>query len=135
MNKYRSILSLAAVMLVLFSSSSFMVGIHLCGGDVQNIALFAKADVCEMEKQLPPCHKQEPKPCCDDEVIIHEGESFKVTSTEISFVSNSAIEMVIPEVLISEVIPSSPVSNSHYCNYDPPLRADDLTVSLQVFLI
>lgn len=135
MNKYRSILSLAAAVLVLFSSSSFMVGIHLCGGDVQNIALFTKADVCEMEKQLSPCHRQEPRSCCDDEVIVHEGENFKVSSTEISVASIPAMEMVIPEVLISEVIPSSPVLNSHSFNYDPPLRAEDLTVSLQVFLI
>lgn len=135
MNKYRSILSLAAAVLVLFSSSSFMVGIHLCGGDVQNIALFTKADVCEMEKQLPPCHRQEPRSCCDDEVIVHEGENFKVSSTEISVASIPAMEMVLPDVIISEVIPSNPVQKFHYHNYDPPLRAENITIALQVFLI
>ena len=135
MNKYRSILSLAAVVLVLVSSSSFMVGIHLCGGDVQNVALFTKADVCEMEKQLPPCHKQEPRSCCDDEVIVHEGENFKVSSTEISIASFPVMEMAMPDVIISEIIPASPVKKFRHHNYDPPLRAEDLTVSLQVFLI
>lgn len=123
------------VLLVFFSSTSFMVGVHLCGGHVQNVALFTKAAVCEMEKQLPPCHKQESKSCCDDEKIVHDGQSFKIAATDISFTSVAAVEMALPHVLIAELIPSSITTGIQHHNYDPPPRAADLTVSLQVFLI
>ena len=135
MTRYRSILVLSFALLVLFSGSSFVVGVHLCGGDIQNVALFTKAEGCEMEKKLPPCHKQLSKPCCEDETIIHEGEDFKVSSTDITISEASFLDIELPPVVVSEIIPSSPVSRIRFYNYDPPLRAGDLTVSLQVFLI
>jgi hypothetical protein len=135
MTKYRPILSLAAAILVLFSSSSFMVGLHICGEAVQDVALFKRANVCEMEKKMPPCHRQEPKSCCDDEAIVHEAESFKVSSTETSIASIPVMEMVLPDVIISEIIPSSPELRFSLSDYDPPLRAEDITISFRVFLI
>ena len=135
MKQARSILSAAFAVLVLISSSSFMVGLHLCGGQVQNVALFTKADGCEMEKKMPPCHKPQSKPCCEDETIAHKGEDFKISLTEISISTGPVLDMELPAVMISEVIPSAPVSRTRYRNYDPPLRAADLTVSFQVFLI
>ncbi|MBA4054415.1 MAG: hypothetical protein C0490_06875 [Marivirga sp.] len=135
MKQYRSILSVAFAFLVLFSSSSFMVGVHFCSGQIQNIALFTKADDCEMEKRMPPCHKKLVKPCCEDETIVHKGEDFKVSVANLTISAVPVIDMDLPPVLISEVIPSSPVSHITFYNYDPPLRAADLTVSYQVFLI
>nr|HEV7233077.1 hypothetical protein [Sphingorhabdus sp.] len=127
--------SVTFAFLVLFSSSSFMVGVHLCGGHVQNVALFTQADACEMEKQMPPCHKHQSKPCCEDESIVHQGDSFKVSLTDVSIAPAHAAEIALPSVQVSEVIPTAPFSRTRYHHYDPPLRTDDLTVSLQVFLI
>jgi hypothetical protein len=135
MKQHRSILSATFAFLVLFSSSSFMVGVHLCSGQIQNIALFTKADGCEMEKRMPPCHKHETKPCCEDETIVHEGQDFKVSVTDITIAAIPAMDMQLPPVLISEVIPSAPISRITHYNYDPPFRPADLTVSFQVFLI
>jgi hypothetical protein len=135
MKQIRSILSATFIILVLFSSSSFMVGIHLCGGQPQNVALFTKADACEMEKRMPPCHKPQAKPCCEDETILHQGENFNISITEVSIAPYPTLDIALPEVMISEVIPSSPVSRTHFYNYDPPLRTVDLTISHQVFLI
>ena len=108
---------------------------HLCAGEVQNIALFTKADGCEMEKRMPPCHKQESKPCCEDETIVHKGDDFKVSVTDIAISAVPALDVVLPHVLISEVIPSAPVSCTHFYDYDPPLPPADLTISYEVFLI
>lgn len=88
-----------------------------------------------MEKRMPPCHKHETKPCCEDETIVHEGQDFKVSATDITIAAITAMDMQLPPVLISEVIPSAPISRITLYNYDPPLRPADLTVSLQVFLI
>lgn len=134
MKKYRSILSVAFAFLVLISSSSFMVGVHFCSGQIQNIALFTKAEDCEMEK-IPPCHKHLVKPCCEDETIVHNGEDFKVSPTDVTISLVPVTDMELPSVLISEVIPSAPASRITFYNYDPPLRSADLTVSYQTFLI
>jgi hypothetical protein len=134
MKKYRSILSFAFAILVLFSSSSFMVGLHICSGEIQNIALFTKAEGCEMEKKMPPCHKKESKPCCEDETIVHDAQDFKGSINQISFAAPVA-DMIQPPVLIAEIVPSSIISTKHYAYHDPPLRATDITVDLQVFLI
>lgn len=126
-------MSLGFAALVFVSGSSFMVGLHFCGGEVQNIALFSKADGCDKEKQLPPCHKHETPPCCQDETVIHEGQDFKNSVTQISFSAPLIAEISAP-VLVSEII-SSNTSSSNYPYYDPPYRTRDLVVSLQVFLI
>ncbi len=111
-----------------------MVGIHLCAGEVQNMALFTKADGCEKEKNLPPCHKNESAPCCDDKTIILKGEGFKTSIADITISSAPVLDFELP-IILSEVIPSAPISRTQCYNYDPPLRSYDLTVFHQVFLI
>ncbi|MEO7989299.1 MAG: hypothetical protein ABI663_07140 [Chryseolinea sp.] len=135
MKQYRSILSSAFAILVLFSSSSFMVGIHLCSGHIQDIAVFSQAEKCAMEKQMPPCHRHETKSCCEDQTIIHDAQDFKGNISQISIAAPPVFDIVQPAVLISEVIPSSVVSVRYFADYDPPLPPTDITVDLQVFLI
>jgi hypothetical protein len=135
MKYYRSILTLASAILVLFSSSSFMVGIHLCSGHVQDVALFTHAEDCGMEKRIPVCHRTGEKPCCENKAIVHKGDDFKASVNGAVLPLVSAIDLELPHVLLSEVIPSLQVTPTRYHNYDPPLRQADMTVSLQVFLI
>ena len=135
MKAIRSISVVFLAMLVLVSSTSFMVGIHLCGGRVQNVAFLSKADGCLMEKLMPPCHKKEPKSCCKDETIIHEGEDFKNSPSSITLAPIAAIDLQLPMVLVSELIPSAPPTTHEWYDYDPPLRAEDRVVTHQIFLI
>lgn len=121
--------------LVIFSGSSFMVGLHVCSGQTQNIALFEKADGCEKEKQLPPCHRHESLPCCQDETIIHDADDFQANAIHLDFTSHAALDLVQPAVIVSEVISSATITSPRYYNYDPPLRSCDLTVAFQSFLI
>jgi hypothetical protein len=135
MKQYRSILSAAFAILVLFSSSNFMVGLHLCGGHVQKVALFTKAEGCAMEKKMPPCHKHMSKPCCEDETIVHTAQDFKVNTNQISIAAPPVLNIIQQPILIAEIIPTSIISVKHYAYYDPPIRPTDITVDLQVFLI
>ena len=121
--------------LVLVSSSSFMVGIHWCAGEIQNIALLSKAEGCEMEKNLPPCHKRAAEPCCEDETLLHEGEGFKASVSDIAIAPSPTLDLELPHVVLSEVIPSVSFLQPEYYNYHPPLRSYDLTISHRVFLI
>jgi hypothetical protein len=135
MKAIRSISAVLLAILVLVSSTSFMVGFHICMGEVQNVALFMKAEGCEKEKSLPPCHRHQKAPCCEDEAYIHDGEDFKASFEYYHVVALAPIDMEQPLILISEVIPTSPISRIQYYNYDPPLRSCDLTVEHQAFLI
>ncbi len=135
MKATRTISAVLLTLLVLVSSTSFMVGLHFCMGEVENIALLGKAGECEKQKQLPPCHKHMKPECCDDETFVHDGNDFKVSVKHIHIVAPVAMDVEPPVVLIAEVIPTTEISRSRYYNYDPPLRSSDLTVSLQVFII
>jgi hypothetical protein len=135
MNILRRTSAVLLLMLVLISGSSFMVGMHFCGGELQNIALFDKAEGCAKEKQLPPCHRHETPACCDDTSVIHDGEEFSYSKANVSVAPTFSVEVAQPPVIISEVIETASVSTPRFYNYDPPLRAPDLTLTLQVFLI
>src|SRR5687767_938329 len=132
MKAIRSISAVLLALLVLISSTSFMVGMHLCMGEVENIALFGKAEGCEKEKALPPCHKHMKPACCEDETVFHEGTDFKASIDHICIVAPAPVDIEQPVAFISEVIPSSPLAQFKYYNYDPPLRSCDLTVAHQV---
>jgi hypothetical protein len=135
MKAIRSISAVLLAILVLVSSTSFMVGMHICMGDLENIALFGKAESCQKEKALPACHKHVKPACCEDEVVYHEASDFKASIEHIHIVAPVPVDLEQPMVLISEVIPASPIAQFEYYNYDPPSRPCDLTVEHQVFLI
>lgn len=134
MKLFRSLSSLALSLLVLMSSSSFMVGIHVCGGSVQDVQLFAHSQGCGMEKKkTPPCHKPA-KPCCEDETIVHQGDSFKGSAADVSFAGVIPTVADVAALFISEIIPTVLEVNAKTV-YDPPLPPDDLILTHGVFLI
>jgi len=135
MKALRSISAVLLAILVLASSTSFMVGMHFCMGEVQNIALFGKAESCQKEKALPACHKHMKPACCQDALVYHEGTDFKGSIEQVHIVAHAPVDIEQAVALISEVIPASPIARIQYYNYDPPLRSCDLTVAHQVFLI
>lgn len=112
-----------------------MIGIHMCSGNIQDVALFTKAQSCANETKKPLCHKHESKPCCEDESVIHEGQDVKSGLSKLQLSPVPAIDIDQPLVLIAEVIPSSSLARTKYYNYDPPLGWTDITVEHQVFLI
>ena len=135
MKAFRSISAVLLALLVLISSTSFMIGMHLCMGEVQNIALFTKAEGCEKEQSLPPCHRHTTAPCCEDETVIHKSDDLKASIAHMHVAIQAPMDLEQPLILISEVIPAAPLSRFKYYSYDPPLRSCDLTVEHNVFLI
>lgn len=133
MRSLRKISSIAFVFLVLFASTNFMVGIHLCGGEIQSVAFFGNAEGCEQEQNTPPCHRVMAMGCCENETIIHQAEAFKGDVTQISLPVPTSVDVAQPPVLIADVLPAN--AGTRYYRYDPPLRTHDITVALHVFLI
>jgi hypothetical protein len=118
---------------VLVSGTNFIVGYHLCGGRVQNVAVFAQAEGCAME-QLPPCHRKMTKSCCEDKEVFHEGDDIKSAAVSFDLSVPFIGEQANAPVLITEVI-NHEAPFFFDLDYDPPIPLTDLTVSLQVFLI
>lgn len=134
MKATRSISSILLAVLVLMASSSFYVDVHVCGGSVKAVAFLEQADGCG-HATLPPCHLALMKGCCENESIVHKGDDFKTYSSEITITTSPFVDVVLPSILLAEIIPSALVVNTHYRNYDPPLRSTDRTIDLQVFNI
>lgn len=135
MKRIRPIVSTMLALLTLFSASSVTVGIHFCQGKVKNLAIFSKAESCEREQKLPPCHRHKAAPCCEDETIVHEGQSFQSLSSDITIAATPVTDILQTPVLLAEIIPASVQAQTRYYNYDPPLRAEDRIVTHRIFLI
>jgi hypothetical protein len=112
MRLFRSIVSLVFAFLVLVSSTSFMVGIHRCGGHVKDIALFDKAEGCANEQKVPPCHRLDTPVCCQDVTVIHEEEDFKGEIAQFEFFPSLIGDAVQSEVVLAEVIGLSSAASS-----------------------
>lgn len=135
MKFFKTISAFALAFLVLISSSSFMVDIHLCAGKVQDMAVFSEAEKCAMEKSLPPCHKHLTAPCCDDETVVHEAEGFKGSFSGMTIAAAPVVDLHFSYVILAEIIPATSTPTIDWLYYDPPLRSYDLTISHQVFRI
>ena len=63
---------------VLFSTLSFTVNMHYCGGTLVETAIFNKAKGCGMEMQKPSSNDNgcsiTKKNCCNDEQLIVDGQ-------------------------------------------------------------
>lgn len=136
MKLLRTISSLLLTVLVLASSTSFVVGIHLCGGRVDNVAFLEKASPCPMEQKLPPCHRADAS-CCDDALIVHDAQELKNDITHFDYTAHPVPFVPQYSILIAEIIPATTdATAASFRLYDPPpLHHDDRPATLQVFRI
>ena len=70
--------SITLAFIVLFSSFSFTVHEHICGGEIADTSFFLEADSCGMEMDM--CENNNPletqvkqKPCCNDHSEVIQG--------------------------------------------------------------
>jgi hypothetical protein len=135
----KPIVSSLLALMVLISSSSFMVNMHFCGGHMQSVSLIADADPCPMEVQLPPCHKKmavKKSGCCEDKHVVFEGKDFNAQLQDFSALHWPASSFVVSLPLIMEVIQvNEALSFSNHTPYKPPIVERDIPVLVQSFLI
>ncbi|MER2996704.1 HYC_CC_PP family protein [Pontibacter populi] len=142
MKLYRQIVLLALTLLVFVSSTGISVGMHLCAGELQDIALFGSEADCPMEEQKdkqPACHKvpaTDEAECCDDHTLVFEhddaasdSKSLILTKTlDLKFVA--AFKAVILQFFALEADPKPA-----YAFYEAPPLARDIPVLVQSFLL
>lgn len=73
---FHKIMSLAMAFVVLFSTMSFTMNMHYCGGTLVETAIFQKAKGCGMEMDKPSTEgcSIAKKSCCDDKQLAIEGQ-------------------------------------------------------------
>jgi hypothetical protein len=139
MKYVKHITSVILAVLVLVSSSSFTLNMHLCGGSLQSVSLIEDATPCPMEVQLPPCHKniaKQKSDCCQDSHFAFEGKDFNYSFQDLNNVTSlhSDYSVVLPYLM--EVVETELASAaSDYLPYKPPILERDIPVLTQSFLI
>ncbi len=122
---------------VLFSTMSFTVNQHYCGGELVASALFLKADSCGMEEKTPSkedCNLVD-KNCCDNVIKVYKGQK-ELEATNILRL-NSSQQLFIASFIYTYINLFKGLENNivPFKNYSPPILVTDIHIVDQVFLI
>jgi len=127
---------------MLMSSISHSVSFHLCGGEVQSMAIFGHAQACEEHPRGcdhdSTTSSQESvghKACCEDATVVVDSEKYstKVSETVIAKPLTDVLPLIVES--IKYLNSSVAVERGHFFNYRPPLIERDITILVQTFLI
>lgn len=125
------ILAPLMALLVLMSSVSWTVDMHLCMGRVVDMAVFGKAQTCGMDAGM----SQESKHgCCDEESYSVQAQdelmhmSYDLDLQQQVFLVSAAYSFFLESELPAEVTPSIQI-------HPPPELGQDLLVLYETFLI
>lgn len=132
MKKLKTLGSLVLALLVLLASSHFFVDIHYCGDRLKAVSFLSEADGCG-HSELPPCHRNLIKGCCENEQITHDAQDLKKEVVEVQ-VPTTFGDLVANTPLAVEVIPAV-VRPKTFIASDPPLPVTNRQVLFSVFLI
>lgn len=135
MKAFRSISSIVLALLVLLASSSFYVGVHVCGGAVKAVALLQEADGCE-HQSLPPCHRKLMDGCCENDVLTHDVQDINGDVSLITFPALSSTDIVHNTILLAEIVPAFESKATTYSTDPPPgVTGNDIVISTHSLLI
>lgn len=135
---FYKISSILIALLVLFSSFSFTVNKHICGGEVVDVSYFTKADSCGMDS--PVCEnntstrqKVRKEPCCDNHSEIIQGNDN---------IQQAQSSLKVPQIYFLAAFGFSYISLfdgdqkvSFYKDYSPPLVVKNIYKLDEVYLI
>lgn len=119
---FHKIMSFLMAFVVLFSTMSFTVNMHYCGGSLVETAVFHKVKGCGMEMESPLAAGCEitKKNCCTDEQITIEGQD----ELKISFDNLTQDQQVFVDSFVftySNLFEGLNKNVTSYEEYKPPL--------------
>ena len=141
-NIIHKISSFSLALIVLFSSLSFTVNKHYCGGEVINTTLLVSADNCGMNMNVCENELQnnkqttsvEKEPCCKDTTQVVDGndtnqqaQQMNLDIAQVQFVQAFVYSFVLNFQL--------PTNFSEIIDYSPPLVSNNIQTLFQVFRI
>ena len=122
----------------MFSSVSFTVEKHLCGGQVYSESIFGKAekcgindDDCELEANNPFYSE---KSCCEDEIQFINGSIFE-KEPSVKLNNKQQQDFTISVLIDNGLITKEFNESTHFKNYLPPANNNNFNILYQVFRI
>lgn len=136
--KLHRFISCVMALMLLVSTTSWTVGKHYCMGHLIDVALFAHAEDCGMDMNMPDdavsSQMQVENACCTNEIVTLEGQDdLKISFEEVSLDHQILLFALTHSYLILlETGSERLVPNNHY---PPPLLVKDIQLLDEVFLI
>ena len=130
---FNKVILFALSFLVLFSTLSFAVEKHYCGGTLVDMSVFSKVKGCGMELESEASIAK--SSCCKNEVDIIEGQD------ELSSFAFNDIDISVPYFIVAfqysyiALYQSLPKRVIPHKDYSPPNIVYDIHILDQVFLI
>ncbi len=121
---------------VLFSTLSFTVNMHYCGGTLVETAIFQKAKGCGMEMDKPSTEgcAITKKNCCDDEQLAFEGQDeLQLQFDKITFEQQVFIASFVHTYI--DLFEGLDNNVSSYEEYKPPLVVRQIFKIDETYLI
>lgn len=121
---------------VLFSTMSFTLDMHYCGGTLVETAFFHKAKGCGMEMQNPSTEgcSITKKSCCDDEQLVVNGQDeLQLQIDKISFEKQVFIASFVYTYI--NLFESLDKNVNFYEEYKPPLVVKQIYKIDETYLI
>ena len=144
MKLIRRLLLLVLTFLVLVSSTGISVGMHLCGGELQDLAFFGSEADCPMEQQKtaqPACHNVPASDhatdnCCDDHTLVF-AHADATPDTKIQLLTKALdLKFVAAfQAVILQLFAPEAALKPAYALYTSPPLARDIPVLVQAFLL
>ena len=127
-------------LLLLFSSTSFSVSKHFCGGEVVSISYYLAAEGCGIEPQKDMCpadlqisHVSKTS-CCSEETKVLQGSDFLEKTTKITPSKLGQFFAVFPCTELSALLAAT-VNSYQASVYKPPPLFTERIVLYESFLI
>jgi hypothetical protein len=137
----RNILSGLLALFVLMSSISHSVSFHICGGEIESMAVFGKAPACAGHNNV--CHHDATNGhssihntgCCEDATVLIDSDKYASKTTEKATVESAPYIFIPITDLVQEINPYAGLARVHFSKYRPPSIERDITILVQTFLI
>ena len=121
---------------VLFSTMSFTINMHYCGGNLVETAIFHKAKGCGMEMEKPSTEgcSITKKNCCDDKQLVIEGQDdLKFQFDKLTFEQQQFVASFVYNYI--NLFEGLDKNVSSYEEYKPPLVIRQLYKIDETYLI
>ena len=123
--------------LLLFSSVSFTVEKHFCGGQIFSESFFGKAEKCGMDDDLCKTENSNPsvskKSCCKDEIQFINGSVFE--KAPVIKLDNSQQKFSVFNLIDADLFSQKENRPTHFKKYFPPPNTHNFNILYQVFRI
>jgi hypothetical protein len=130
---FTKIASFSLAFIVLFSTFSFTVDKHYCGGFLVDISFTGETEGCGMKMDKASATKM--KNCCKDEVQKFEGQDELQTNKVQNFTFENQQFLSAFVVSYKDLFVENKSENNFYKDFSPPDIPKDYQILHQTFLI